>query len=55
MILVRYSDNEFDNARMTSLGYEVVASETTSWPDGVTETELVWGRDDTISASDLPY
>ena len=55
MTLIRYSDNAFDNARMTSLGYEVVAIETTTWADGITETEVVWGRDDTISEGDLPF
>jgi hypothetical protein len=55
MTLIRHSDNDFDNARMTSLGYEVLAIETTTWPDGITESEVVWGRDDTISASDLPF
>jgi hypothetical protein len=55
MTLIRHSDNDFDNARMTALGYEIIAVETRSWPDGVTETEMVWGRDDTIAESDLPF
>ena len=55
MTLVRHSDNAFDNARMTALGYEIIAIETHTWPDGITETEVIWGRDDTISPSELPY
>jgi len=55
MTLIRHSDNDFDNTRMTSLGYEVLDIETTTWPDGITESEVVWGRDDTISAADLPF
>jgi hypothetical protein len=55
MTLIRHSDNDFDNARMTALGYEIIAIETHTWPDGVTETEIVWGRDDTISEADLSF
>ena len=55
MTLIRHSDNAFDNTRMTSLGYEILAIETTTWPDGITESEVVWGRDDAISAADLPF
>jgi hypothetical protein len=55
MTLIRHRDTDFDNARMTALGYEIIAIETRQWPDGITETEMVWGRDDTITEADLPY
>ena len=55
MTLIRHSDNDFDNARMTALGYEIIAIETHAWPDGITETEIVWGRDDTITEADIPF
>jgi hypothetical protein len=43
------------NARMSALGYEIIAIETHGWPDGLTETEVVWGRDDAITDADLPF
>jgi len=55
MTLIRHSDNDFDNAHMTARGYEIVAIETTTWPDGITETEITWGQDSTITEADLPY
>ena len=55
MTLIRHSDNDFDNARMSALGYEIIAIETRSWPDGVTETEIIWGRDDTITEADIRF
>jgi len=55
MTFIRHSDTDFDNARMSALGYEIIAIETHAWPDGITETEIVWGRDDTITEGDIRF
>ncbi|CAH2605959.1 conserved protein of unknown function (plasmid) [Rhodovastum atsumiense] len=56
MTVVRCADCTFDNTRMRTAGYEIIAIETHAWNDGVTETEILWGRDDTaITEADLPY
>lgn len=56
MAIIRHTDNDFDNIRMTAAGYEIVAIETYRWDDGQTETEILWGRDELpITDADIPY
>lgn len=56
MSILRCTDNGYDNARMTAAGYEIIAVETWTWQDGVSETEILWGRDEQpIGEADLPY
>ena len=40
MAIIRHTDNDFDNTRMTAAGYEIIAIETYRWDDGQTETEI---------------
>ena len=50
------TDNDFDNARLTQAGFEIIAATTRTWSDGATETEILWGRHDTpITETDLPF
>ena len=53
--ITRCIDNEFNNARMTAAGYEIIAIETWSWPDGWSETEIVWAKDGPIDERELPH
>ena len=55
MTITRCTDNEFNNARMTAAGYKIIAIETYSWPDGWSETEIVWAKDGPIDERELPY
>ena len=55
MTIIRRIDCEPDSARMTEAGYEIIAIEDHRWPDGHTEIEILWARDEPpISQHDLP-
>jgi hypothetical protein len=56
MTIVRCIDCEFDNARMTAGGFEIICIEDYRWPDRHAETEILWARDEApISEHDLPF
>ena len=56
MTIIRHSDCPATNAAMTEAGYEIIAIETYRWPAGVTETEILWGRDEPpITADEMPF
>ena len=56
MTIIRHTDCPATNAAMTEAGYEIIAIETSHWPDGVTETEILWGRDEPpITEAELPF
>lgn len=56
MTIVRCIDCEYDNARMTDGGFEIICVEDYRWPDGHTETEILWTREEPpISECDLPF
>ena len=56
MMIVRCTDNDFDNTRMTAAGYEVIAVETYRWDDGHSETEILWGKDGLpLDAGEVPF
>ena len=56
MTIIRHSDCPALNAAMTEAGYEIIAVETHHWPDGVTATEILWGRDEPpITEAELPF
>jgi len=56
MTIIRHGDCPALNARMTNAGYEIIAIETYRWPDGVIETEILWGRDEPpITEDELPF
>ena len=56
MTIIRHSDSPALNAAMTAAGYEIIAIETYRWPDGVTETKILWGRDEPpITADEMPF
>ena len=56
MTIIRHSDCPATNAAMTEAGYDIIAIESYRWPDGVTETEILWGRDELpITADELPF
>ncbi len=46
MTIIRHSDYPALSAAMTEAGYDIIAIETYRWPDSVTETEILWGRDE---------
>lgn len=56
MTIIRHSDCPALNAAMTEAGYEIIAVETYNWPDGVTEIEILWGRDEPpITEAEVPF
>ncbi|BAJ79760.1 hypothetical protein ACMV_04130 [Acidiphilium multivorum AIU301] len=56
MTIIRRSDCPALNAAMTEAGYEIIAIETYHWPDGGTETEILWGREaPPITGAELPF
>ena len=56
MNIIRRTDCPALNAAMTKAGYDIVAIETCRWPDGVIETEILWGRDESpITEGELPF
>ena len=56
MTIIRHTDFTVLNIAMTEAGYDIIAVETYRWPDGVTETEILWGRDELpITADELPF
>ena len=56
MTIIRRTDCAFLNAAMTEAGYDIIAIETYRWPDGVAETEILWGRDESpISEDEVPF
>ena len=56
MTIIRHSDCPPLNAAMTEAGYEIIAIETYHWPDCVTETEILWGREaPPITEADVPF
>lgn len=56
MTIIRHSDCQALNAAMTEAGYEIIAVETYNWPDDVTETEILWGREaPPITDADVPF
>ncbi len=56
MTIVRCTDCAFHNARMSTAGYDIIAIETYRWQDGVTETEILWGREEPpIEESEVPF
>ena len=56
MTIIRHTDRPALNAAMTEAGYEIIAIETYRWPDGVAETEILWGRDEPpITEGEVPF
>lgn len=55
MTTIRCNDDDFNNTRMNKAGYEIIAIETYSWPDGYSETEIIWAKDGPIDERDLPF
>jgi hypothetical protein len=55
MTSIRCTDNDFDNARMNNAGFEIIAIETYNWPDGHSETEILWGKDGPLEERELPF
>ncbi len=56
MTIIRRTDCPALNAAMTEAGYDIVAIETYLWPDGVIETEILWGRDESpITEAEVPF
>jgi len=56
MTIIRCIDCAYDNARMTSAGFEIIGIEDYCWADGHTETEILWGKDEPpISEEELPW
>jgi hypothetical protein len=55
MTIIRCTDNDCDNTRMNNAGYEIIAIETYDWPDGYSETEIIWAKDGPIEERELPY
>ena len=56
MTIIRHTDCPATNAPMTEAGYDIIAIETYRWPDGVAETEILWGRDESpISEDEMPF
>jgi hypothetical protein len=55
MTIIRCTENDYDNARMNAAGYDIIAIETYNWPDGHSETEILWGKDGPIDKCELPY
>ena len=56
MTIIRHSDCPTLNAVMTEAGHDIVAIETYRWPDGVIETEILWGRDESpITEAEVPF
>ena len=55
MTIIRCNDDHFNNARMNAAGYEIIAIETYSWPDGWSETEILWAKSGPIDERELPF
>ena len=56
MTIIRHTDCAVLNTAMTEAGYEIIAIETYHWPDGVIETEILWGRDESpITEAEVPF
>jgi hypothetical protein len=56
MTIIRCTNGEFDNIRMTNAGYEIIAIEDYRWRDGHTESEILCGKDvEPIAEADLPF
>lgn len=56
MTVVRRTDNYFDNTRMTTAGYEIVAVETYHWDDSHSETEILWAKEEPpVDAREVPF
>ncbi len=56
MTIVRCIDCEYDNAWMTAGGFEIISIKDYRWPDGYTETEILWAREGApITERDLPF
>ena len=56
MTIIRRTDCAFLNAAMTEAGYDIIAIESYRWPDGVTETEILWGREEPpITEAEVPF
>lgn len=58
MTMIRRPDTACDSSELLARGYQVLAAETWTWNDGVSETEILWvpGRQEpAISEADLPY
>jgi len=55
MTIIRCTDNDYDNTRMNTAGFEIIAVETYNWSDGYSETEILWGKEGPIEKRELPY
>jgi len=55
MTIIRCTDNDYNNRRMNTAGFEIIAVETYNWRDGYSETEILWGKEGPIEERELPY
>jgi hypothetical protein len=55
MTIIRCTECAYHNDRMRAAGYEIIAIETYAWPDGETETEILWGKDGPIDERELTH
>jgi len=55
MTIIRRTNNDFNNERMNAANFEIIAIETYNWPDGHSETEILWGKEGPIEECELPF